>query len=129
MTEVRRQVHGRHVWLWSFDSDILARLDIMARDLRIAHLCDAPNAEVVNRSRALRLAGIAMRYEHASPPTVAALHDEGFATFVWTVNDRAAMDAMIALGVDGIITDYPDRLRRVLEERGIRLPPSTPVEP
>jgi len=32
------------------------------------------------------------------------------------------------MGVDGIITDYPDRLRRVLEEMDIAVPVPTPVE-
>ena len=39
------------------------------------------------------------------------------------------MNQLIDLGVDGIITDYPDRLRRVLAARGIDLPPPTPVQP
>ena len=36
-----------------------------------------------------------------------------------TVNEAAEMVRVIELGVDGIITDYPDRARKVLEERGI----------
>jgi glycerophosphoryl diester phosphodiesterase len=38
------------------------------------------------------------------------------------------MRDLIAMGVDGIITDYPGRLRQVLEELGLPLPASTPVE-
>ncbi len=34
----------------------------------------------------------------------------------WTVNEKEAMQAMIELGVDGLITDYPDRLKILLEE-------------
>jgi glycerophosphoryl diester phosphodiesterase len=34
------------------------------------------------------------------------------------------MAALIDLGVDGIITDYPDRLRRVMAEKGLALPPA-----
>ena len=33
----------------------------------------------------------------------------------WTINDEADMKRMISLGVEGIVTDYPDRLLRVLE--------------
>lgn len=40
----------------------------------------------------------------------------------WTVNEPAEMDNLIALGVDGIITDYPDRLRKVMTDRGMPLP-------
>ena len=45
----------------------------------------------------------------------------------WTVNEPADMENLIALGVDGIITDYPDRLRAVLSERGMALPPPVAV--
>jgi glycerophosphoryl diester phosphodiesterase len=34
------------------------------------------------------------------------------------------MRALVADGVDGLITNYPDRLRRVLHERGWPLPPA-----
>jgi glycerophosphoryl diester phosphodiesterase len=40
----------------------------------------------------------------------------GYAVNVWTVDDVAAMRRLIALGVDGIITDVPDVLRGVLRE-------------
>ena len=41
----------------------------------------------------------------------------------WTVNERDDMARVIDLGVDGIISDYPDRLRAVLVEKGIPVPP------
>jgi glycerophosphoryl diester phosphodiesterase len=53
----------------------------------------------------------------------------GLAVIPWTVNDPAAMGRLLDLGVDGIITDYPDRLRNLLAERGLPLPPATPVTP
>ena len=37
----------------------------------------------------------------------------------WTVNDRAETSRLIDLGVDGVITDYPDRLGKLLDEKGI----------
>ena len=40
----------------------------------------------------------------------------------WTVNDPAEMGRLIELGVDGLITDYPDRLRTVLVDEGQPLP-------
>ncbi|MDZ7267203.1 MAG: glycerophosphodiester phosphodiesterase family protein [candidate division KSB1 bacterium] len=38
----------------------------------------------------------------------------GKAVHVWTVNDKALMTRLIALGVEAIITNYPDRLSEVL---------------
>ena len=56
-------------------------------------------------------------------------HDLDLTVKVWTVNEEKRMKALIEMDVDGIITDYPDRLRRVLEMRGMNLPTPTPVQP
>ena len=48
---------------------------------------------------------------------VAAAHRAGKQVHVWTVNERDAMDRLLDLGVDGIITDRPDLLNEVLDER------------
>ena len=53
----------------------------------------------------------------------------GLKVVVWTVNDPAAIRAMLDLGVDGIISDRPDLVRAAMAERGMPLPPSTPVTP
>ncbi len=53
----------------------------------------------------------------------------GLKVVVWTVNEEADMARMIELGVDGIISDYPDRLRRVAAARGLPLPAPNPVSP
>ncbi len=45
---------------------------------------------------------------------VAAVREAGMATFVWTVNEVADMRRLIRWGVQGIITDYPQRLRALL---------------
>ena len=43
----------------------------------------------------------------------------GLRVIVWTVNEVPDMHELIVLGVDGIITDYPDRLHEVARQRGI----------
>jgi len=53
-------------------------------------------------------------------------HDLGLQLVPWTVNEAADMRRLIDWGVDGIITDYPDRLREVMRERGLALPPGVP---
>ncbi len=42
----------------------------------------------------------------------------------WTVNEEADMQRLIEWGVNGIITDYPDRLRRVMAAKQMPLPPA-----
>ena len=46
----------------------------------------------------------------------------GLKVIPWTVNDPADIDRLIDWGVDGIISDYPDRAREVMHKRGIALP-------
>ena len=41
----------------------------------------------------------------------------------WTVNEPGAVERMLDLGVDGLITDYPDRVRVQMQRRGLPLPP------
>ncbi len=53
---------------------------------------------------------------------VAAAHDLGLRVVVWTVNDPVDMARLLDDGVDGIVTDYPDRLRVVLADKGRPLP-------
>ena len=51
----------------------------------------------------------------------------GLSVHVWAVNETSRMRELIAMGVDGIITDYPDRLRRVMSKLGLPLPSSAPM--
>jgi glycerophosphoryl diester phosphodiesterase len=46
----------------------------------------------------------------------------GLKVIPWTINNPADMERLIGWGVDGIITDYPDRLRAVMQARGLPLP-------
>lgn len=50
---------------------------------------------------------------------VAEAHALGLIVNVWTVNAASDIDAMIALDVDGIITDYPGRAQRRLLAHGM----------
>ena len=58
----------------------------------------------------------------ARPELLAQAHELGMRVVPWTVNDPAAMAALIDLGADGIISDFPDRLREVMRERGLAVP-------
>ena len=65
-------------------------------------------------------------YRNAKPDDIAAAKGLGLKVIPWTVNARAHMERLIEVGVDGIITDYPDRLRAVMAEKSIPLPPQVP---
>lgn len=52
-----------------------------------------------------------------TPEFVTKAHANGLAVHVWTINERAEMEWLIDLGVDGIMTDRPTVLAEVLAER------------
>lgn len=60
--------------------------------------------------------------------TLARAHELGLRVIPWTVNETADMERLIDQGVDGLITDRPDRLRQVLAQRGMGLPPALPAQ-
>ena len=57
-----------------------------------------------------------------TPALISESHALGLQVVVWTVNKPADMTRLIEMGVDGIISDHPDLLRKVASERGIALP-------
>lgn len=61
-------------------------------------------------------------WRNATAERIAEAHRLGLTVIPWTVNEPVDMAAVIEAGADGLITDYPDRARRVLAERGRPLP-------
>lgn len=53
---------------------------------------------------------------------VAEAHAAGLKVVPWTINDSADMARIIDMKVDGLITDYPDRARKVMADKGLSLP-------
>ena len=65
-----------------------------------------------------------MFWRNLTPKDFSEARAQGLKVLPWTVNEPSEMRRLIDLGVDGIITDYPDRLREVMRERGLALPPA-----
>lgn len=92
-------------------------------------------AHRLHLSRALRLRVDALQLpeRHAgrrvvSRRLVADAHARNVAVHVWTVDEPADMRRLFDWGVDGIVTDRPDRLAQVLHDRFARpLPPGPPA--
>ena len=56
--------------------------------------------------------------------TVAQAQALGLTVLTWTVNEPADLERVLDLGVDGVITDHPERARAALQRRGWPLPPA-----
>jgi glycerophosphoryl diester phosphodiesterase len=60
---------------------------------------------------------LALSAAAATRAQIRRAHRRGMKVYVWTVNDPVQMSVMISRGADGLITDYPDVARHVLELR------------
>lgn len=58
---------------------------------------------------------------------VSEAHARGLKVIPWTCDDPATVRALMDLGVDGIITNYPNHVRAIMAERGMRLPKAYPA--
>lgn len=57
-------------------------------------------------------------FKLATPQLVYVAHTHGIATHFWTINEKADMEYLIEIGADGIMTDYPHRLKEVYDSYG-----------
>lgn len=67
--------------------------------------------------------------EDLSQETLEEAHALGLTVVPWTVNEPADVRRFIEWGVDGIISDRPDVVRKIAGEMGVALPHPTPVAP
>jgi glycerophosphoryl diester phosphodiesterase len=80
--------------------------------------------------RLVKAAGCAIwspMFQDLSPVELAEAKSIGIKVVPWTVNERPQMERLIRAGVDGIISDYPDRLRAAMQAAGLPLPPTVTV--
>lgn len=52
----------------------------------------------------------------STPAVIKAAHNLGLEVHCWTVNDESRMEELLAMGVDGLFTDYPARLANVIAQ-------------
>jgi glycerophosphoryl diester phosphodiesterase len=79
---------------------------------------EAARRKTLTEAVRIRASGIGMPRTRANPAIVRMARERGLTVFVWTVDDPAEMRYLARIGVDGIITNRPDELVRLLEEGG-----------
>jgi glycerophosphoryl diester phosphodiesterase len=118
---VRRLGVERSVTLLSFDHEIVRRAREIAADIRTAATFPTKRLGLTSTRSILRAAGnacvdeVALHFGLATRRSVEALHERGLSVSVWTVNSKHSMRRVAACGVDAIMTNFPNRLRDVLE--------------
>lgn len=95
----------------SFDFRILKYYKENYPDIRLAVLIEDPNEIDANLENLGFVPDIYSCYHHLlDSQKIAYLHSLKMKVIPWTVNEKESIDQLITWGVDGIISDYPDRV-------------------
>lgn len=110
-----REFIDHHGWkledfqISSFRHDELRRMRELDPDIEIAILPSGDPLDALPVAREVGAAAINANYGGLTPESVNALHAAGLKVNAWTVNEKEDMRRLRALGVDGFITNFPDR--------------------
>jgi glycerophosphoryl diester phosphodiesterase len=100
--------------LSSFDYHCLARLRDLAPEAALGVIYGAAvGDDPLEAARRLGAASIHVQKEMASRDFLRQAWDEGLDVYIWTVNEVREMRAFVALGVQGLISDFPEKLCRL----------------
>lgn len=103
--------------LQSFDPAILEAIHAERPEIDLSFLIENADGWMANLARLSFTPRIySPWFGSLDEASLAKLHEMNVAVVVWTVNEREDIEQMIALGVDGIISDHPERVIRALEE-------------
>ncbi|MDA8234805.1 MAG: glycerophosphodiester phosphodiesterase [Clostridia bacterium] len=99
----------------SFNHESMARFRKMAPHLASGLLYEQPLDNPLGMAGELEVQTLHPHYSLVTPELVRAAHREGYLVYTWTVNQEPLMEKMIELGVDGVMTNYPANLARLLK--------------
>ena len=94
----------------SFQHQLLESLYKLNKQIPIGVLTDTNVGEAIQIAKHIKAVSIHPDYTMLTQSNVKQLKGEGFKVLTWTVNKKEAIDRVIRYKVDGIISDFPDRL-------------------
>ena len=96
----------------SFDWDELRDFKKLTTEFGIAVLTDKNPLDAIPVARELNAFAINPKHSHLTQEIINDIQSEGFEIYTWTVNKKNRIEELISWKVDGIITDFPDRLKK-----------------
>ncbi|VAW14435.1 Glycerophosphoryl diester phosphodiesterase [hydrothermal vent metagenome] len=94
----------------SFKMNELREMRAINESVPIAVLTEDDPADAITIAKELKAEAINPYFKKLTPENKTQIHEAGFKIYTWTVNEPEDILAMKELGVDGIITNYPERV-------------------
>lgn len=96
----------------SFHHDVVREAATGHPGLETIALVEAAPIDPIGMARAARARCVGLGFESIRAEQVTALQEAAIRVYAWTVNDPREIERATRLGVDGIITDHPERVPR-----------------
>jgi glycerophosphoryl diester phosphodiesterase len=113
----------------SFDPKTIAAIRALDASLMVGILVEDPHSDPVKAALDVGARQLCLKFTLVTKQLVERAHAAGLQVVAWTVDQVEEMNAVIAAGVDGIMTDFPDRLRALLEDLAEQPPAQNPSRP
>ena len=104
----------------SFDPSILGSLRKIEPTLMTGVLYDGQLSDPVNAALDVGARQIVVRGDLVTPAMIERARKKDLQVVCWTINNPAHIRMLVAAGVDGIMSDYPDRLVAALKKDGAK---------
>jgi len=98
----------------SFLPTVLGEIKNIAPDIEVGVLLEEWDDEYLDIARRIEAYALLPPYTIVTRELVDKIKGSGYALIVWTVNDPQEAERLLEMGVDGIITDDPCKLREVV---------------
>jgi len=102
------------VMLSSFNHTYIKRVKELDSKIITAALADRPLSNCVDYLKEIGADAYNPSISVINLDEIELLCNKSFSVIVWTVNSEKVMKDLIKVGVDGIITDFPQRLKTIL---------------
>ena len=103
----------------SFDPATLLPLRRIDASIMLGFLVEDQHPDCIQAALDVGARQLCPKFSCVTPALVERAHRADLKVVTWTVNTAEMMRSMMAAGVDGMMTDFPDRLRAVIEDSQI----------
>ncbi|MEE1975667.1 glycerophosphodiester phosphodiesterase family protein [Maribacter cobaltidurans] len=94
----------------SFNWDELREMRTLNPNVKLAILTEEDPTEAIPIAKELNAVAINPYYKNVNLQVANTIREAGLKIYVWTVNEEEDINAMKRIDVDGIITNYPERI-------------------
>ena len=107
-------LNEKNILVSSFDWDELLILRSKSQKIPVGVLIDGNPLLATKFAGKVNALSINSNYKFLNKKNADLIKSMGYKLYPYTVNDEYEMKKLISIGVDGIITDYPDKLINIL---------------